>query len=483
MYFDEADLIRSITKESFYEFVREFWTTIISDPPVWNWHIKYLCDELQIVAERVFQRKPKLYDLVINISPGSTKSTICSVTFPAWVWTRMPEARIIGASYSHPIAMDLSRKNRDIILSDKYQYCFSQNWNIKKGNWESLIKLREDQSAKSYFMNTRGGSRYSTGVGGSVTGMHGHFLIVDDPLNPNEAASEADLLTANRWMAETLPTRKVDAKIVPTILIMQRLHQDDPSHIMVERGLKDDSVKHICLPAELEDNISPKELRRFYVRGLMDPIRLSKEVLERNRLNLGEYAYSGQYRQDPIPRGGLMFDASKLHIEPRPKMLKRLVRYWDKAGSEGQGAYTVGLLMGEDYNERCWILDIVRGQWNTFKREEIIKMTAAKDSPQVPIVIEQEPGSGGKESAEYTIRRLAGFRVRADRPTGDKVARAVPYSSQVNGGNVYLIPAIWNSEYINELQYFPKSKYKDQIDASSGAFNELFGKNIRAGAI
>jgi predicted phage terminase large subunit-like protein len=139
--------------------------------------------------------------------------------------------------------------------------------------------------------------------------------------------------------------------------------------------------------------------------------------------------------------------------------------------------------MGEDYNERCWILDIVRGQWNTFKREEIIKMTAAKDSPQVPIVIEQEPGSGGKESAEYTIRRLAGFRVRADRPTGDKVARAVPYSSQVNGGNVYLIPAIWNSEYINELQYFPKSKYKDQIDASSGAFNELFGKNIRAGAI
>jgi predicted phage terminase large subunit-like protein len=96
----------------------------------------------------------------------------------------------------------------------------------------------------------------------------------------------------------------------------------------------------------------------------------------------------------------------------------------------------------------------------------------------VEVWVEQEPGSGGKESAEGTIRNLAGFRVYAEHPTGDKVHRADPYSVQVNVGAFQILTAMWNRDFIEEHRFFPFSTYKDQVDASSGAFNKLVGKKF-----
>src|SRR5690606_25616452 len=106
------------------QFMKGMWEVIVPESPIWNWHIEYICNELQTVAERVFEGKPKLYDLIINLPPGMSKSSIISIFFPAWVWTRMPTARIISASYSYPLAYDLSRKCRDVIKSDKYRTLF-----------------------------------------------------------------------------------------------------------------------------------------------------------------------------------------------------------------------------------------------------------------------------------------------------------------------------------------------------------------------
>ena len=469
--FDENAVLRSIIKEDFYEFVKEFWNVIVPEKPVWNWHIKYLCDELQIVAERVFRNEPKKYDLIINISPGSTKSLTCSIMFPAWIWTRMPSARIIGGSHTDKLAMDLSLKCRDLIESDLYRSVFPR------------IKLRKDQNTKSYFMNNYRGSRYSVGVGGSVVGMHGHFLIIDDPLDPEKAISEAELKTANRWMAETLPTRKVDKRVVPTILIMQRLHQDDCTANLIEQAKTvqrmdggDLKIKHICLPAELTDKINPKNLSKHYVNDLMDPIRLSREVLFENQAK-GEYAYAGQFLQWPVPLGGGMFKTLKIKIEEAmPTKRKQRIRFWDKAGTAGgKGAFTVGLLMGEDLKKQFWILDVIRGRWDSSARESLFKRTAIMDGRAVLVGVEQEPGSGGKESAEGTVKNLAGWRVRVDKPSGadsSKELRADPLSVQVNMGNVYIKRADWNVEYLSEMSFFPYSKFKDQVDASSGAFNQ-----------
>lgn len=475
--FSEADLVASICRESFYSFVQEMWHAVIDEKPVWNWHIEYLCNEMQIVAERVFAGEPKEYDLVINIPPGTSKSTICSVMFPAWCWTRKPATRCICASYSHSLALDLSRKCRDVVMSTTigdevrarpgYSTCFPG------------VVLRDDQNTKAYFANTQKGIRFCVGTGGSVTGMHGHFLIVDDPLNPLESASEAELKACNRWMSETLPSRKVDKRVVPTILIQQRLHEADPSGERL--ALKDSPVKHINLPAEIEDGPKPTYLARFYTQGLLDPVRMPRHVLRQEEVALGAYGYSCQFRQRAVPRGGGMFKIARFLRGKAPRgsgFWKRLVRYWDKAGTKGAGAYTVGALLGVDKDDRLWVVDIRRGQWESAERESTIKRTAREDAHlygerNVTVVIEQEPGSGGKDSARDTVRRLRGYRVRLDRPTGDKVHRADVFSTQVNEGNVWLNEGDWNREYLNELEYFPSSKYKDQTDASSGACNQL----------
>ena len=121
MKVNTTDIISTLCRQSFYDFVLEFWETIVNEPFVDNWHIKYLCDELQIIAERVFLGIPKEYDLVINIPPGTTKSTLTSILFNAWCWTRMPNAAFIGSSYTHDLAVQMSRKTRVVVKSNKYQ--------------------------------------------------------------------------------------------------------------------------------------------------------------------------------------------------------------------------------------------------------------------------------------------------------------------------------------------------------------------------
>lgn len=472
--YDEYELLASVVRESYFDFVQEFWGEVIAERPIWNWHIEYLAGELQYIAERVFRGQTKEYDLVINVPPGSTKSTLCSIMFSPWTWTRMPSARFLGGSYVDTLAMDLSRKNRDVVLSPKYRRAFPE------------IELRKDQQAKSHFVNTKGGSRYSFGVQGTVTGMHAHFIGIDDPLNPERAVSEVELENANRVMSETLFTRKVDKDLTPTILIMQRLHQNDPTaHVLI----KYENVKHICLPAEDGDDVKPASLRERYVDGLLDPVRLSPKILKENFRALGEFSYAGQFDQTPVPRGGAMFKPGRITVEDPPHLVKfddRLLRYWDKAGTQGAGAYTAGVLMGKDNRGRFWILDVIRGQWGMDEREATIKQTAVVDGHGVAIMVEQEPGSGGKDIARYTVRNLAGYNIEVDpvgSSSGNKTVRAGPYAAQVNGGNVYMKFADWNKEYLDELKYFPASKYKDQVDASSGAFNHLAEGEVEVGTL
>lgn len=487
---DKYALIASICKESFYEFVKNFWDELYPDEKlILNWHIKYLCDELQKVAERVFAGKKKRYDLIINVPPGSTKSTIISIMFPVWTFTRKPNSRHICASHTDTLVLDLSRRCRDLLKSNLYRKCFPS------------IEVRDDQDTKGYWVLNSGGYRFSCTVGGRTpVGFHGHFLIVDDPIDPDDAVatSEVGLKNANRWMQETLPSRKVNKRISVVILIMQRLHQDDPSGNRLERAKrgKGGKVKHICIPCDDSWPIRPPELRHHYQKngGMMDRRRLGREVLDELK-DSGEFFYAGQYGQNPVPLAGGMFKVTQLiknlesdPVPPKIMSFRRVVRYWDKAYTGGGGAFTVGVKMGiagHGKETRFWVLDVVRGQWDSAERDQWIRHTAEQDGYGVRIYVEQEPAAG-KESAAGTVRLLSGFRVRTDVRggvhDGSKIVRADPYASQVNSGNVYLAAAPWNHDYIEELRFFHKSKYKDQVDASSGAFNILAREKRKIGA-
>lgn len=495
---DEIALVRSMCRDNFYFFVQEFWDTVVPEKPIWNWHVEYLCNEFQADAQRVFMGLPKLYDTIVNIPPGSTKSTILSIMAPAWILSIRPDMRILAASHTQDLTLELGRKCRMVLESEKYQKTFPDTVPSK------------DQWTKSLFMTTKGGGRKASTVGGmSPVGFHAHFILVDDPLDPQQAkkATEKEIETANNFMSEVIPTRKVDKEVAPTWLIMQRLHQNDPTGYLLK---KQKDIRHICLPAERSKGVKPGHLRSKYSKGgLLDPTRLSRKILDEAKIMLGEFAYAGQYRQEPVPRGGGMFKVGLIKVGTPPPLSGKvdgtwvgLCRFWDKAGTSGGGAYTVGMLMGryrptgadrDGSEDVWWILDVIRGQWDSGEREKIIKKTAKMDGRKVLIGIEQEPGSGGKESAENTIKRLAGYKAQAIPAVGNKVDRADTWSDLVNVGGFRIArdtwkdgddkKTSWNWVLIEEMRFFPYSEYKDQVDAGSGAYAILSKGRRRVGAM
>jgi predicted phage terminase large subunit-like protein len=188
--------------------------------------------------------------------------------------------------------------------------------------------------------------------------------------------------------------------------------------------------------------------------------------------------WESEYQQNPLTVGGGMFPIEKFKIVSalNPGEIKRSVRYWDKAGTADGGAFTVGVRMHWMQDGRFVVGDVRRGQWSALDREKVIKSTAEMDKQAFPhhfIWVEQEPGSSGSESAEATIRMLAGWKVRADRVTGNKEDRAQPYAAQVQAGNVLLLDREWIRAFVDEHETFPVGKYKDQVDAAAGAFNKL----------
>lgn len=468
--------IADVCRRSYWEFFQEFWPTIAAEKFKPNWHVKALCDKLQTIAERVFRGIPKEKDVLWNCPPGTSKSSAASVLWNAWIWTRMPSARFISGSYTERLAVDLSRKTRDCVMSEKFTELFPD------------IQLRDDQNAKSYFSTTAGGMRYAVGVGGSVLGQHGHFIVVDDPIDPQEALSDALLKSANVWMNETLSRRKVDAALVPTVLIMQRLHQYDPAGMWLEMDPSQTKIDYNTLPAELDGGweVRPPELRSHYINGLLDPERLPRSVLDEAYRILGEVGYAGQYGQHPIPRAGAMFKVDRFQYSAAvPTRWKRPpIRYWDKAATSKGGAFTVGIKGGIDMNDQVWILDVKRGQWDSGEREDIILQTARADGKQVVVWMEVEPAGSGKEAFEGFSKRMAfnGFRAKGDLVRGDKETRADTFSQIVNAGGVTLVPAPWNHVFIEEYRYFPNSRFKDQVDAGSGMFGSLSKARIRLGA-
>lgn len=478
---NERSVRAALCKKSFWEFFKMVWPIIVAEDMRVNWHMSYLCNEAQKILELVFAGKPKDYDLVINIPPGSSKSTILSQALPAWAWTRMPSFRYIGGSHSMDLAMRDSIRTRDIVQSDFYRDHFGQ------------IELRDDENMKGLFTNTKKGGRLAVSTGSKVTGFHAHLIGVDDPVDPEAAMSEADMKKANRWMTNTLPSRGIMRKDTPMIICQQRIAQNDPSGERLAQGGR---VKHICLPAELlydkegrlAVNVQPPALIRYYKDRLLDPVRLNRQNLEEYKKD-GQYVYSSQYLQDPVSLDGATFDISKLKIDEVAPPMVRMVRAWDKAATKDGGAFSAGVLMGLDKFGDYWVLDVVRGQWTPTTRESMIKQTAALDRGgahgrligvrehlpvDVEIVVEKEGGSGGVESTENTIRNLAGYRVLGKRVTGDKESRAYAFASQVGvQDHVHLLNRPWTHEYREELKFFPFSKYKDQVDASSLAFNRI----------
>jgi predicted phage terminase large subunit-like protein len=201
--------------------------------------------------------------------------------------------------------------------------------------------------------------------------------------------------------------------------------------------------------------------------------------LSERRTLMTQSSWEALYQQHPIIVGGGELPIEKLNVLPyfdRSKVVLKSARYWDKAGTAGGGAFTAGVLMHKCKDGSYVIEHVARGQWSALEREARIKQYTEADRklyPGAKIWIEQEPGSGGKESVENTIRNLAGNSVYADKVTGSKHIRAQPFAAQVQAGNVGLVAGAWVQAFRDECEMWPNGKFDDQVDAAAGAFIKL----------
>ena len=200
--------------------------------------------------------------------------------------------------------------------------------------------------------------------------------------------------------------------------------------------------------------------------------------VERERLLEGNWLIRHQ--------AGLIFPplAQDKFVDAYPTTFRKAIRYWDKAATteeDGGRCFSAGVMMLDGGNGLWYVADAVYGKWGISDRNAKIKVTAALDEEKygerVVQWLEQEPGSGGKESAIFTTRDLVGYNVKSERVTGDKITRAIPFASQWQAGNIRIVRGAWNKEYLDQHdRFYSEASPCDLVDASSGAFNKLIAK-------
>lgn len=431
-------------------------------PYIHNWHVDAITEHLEAVTSG------QIRNLLINIPPRHEKSLNVSVFWPTWVWTAQPHIQWLYSSYVQALSTRDSVKCRRVIQSPWYQE-----------RWGHGFRMTGDQNVKTRYENDKNGYRIATSVGGAGTGDGGDIIVVDDPHNVLEGESDKKREAVLTWWDEVMSTRLNNPQTGAKVIVMQRVHERDLSGHVLEQG----GYEHLMIRAEyvLTTHVSVTGFRdpRTKQGDLLWPERFPQSVIDDLKIRLGDYAYSGQCQQEPTARKGGLFERGWFEVvDEVPKPGPR-VRYWDKAGTEGGGKYTVGVLQVRRKDGVIFIEDVVRGQWGGPEREEWIKQTAEADVNKygvgaVSIIMEQEPGSAGKDVIEASILNLAGHSAEGHRPTGDKFTRARPLASGAKAGNVKVLKADWTEAFLAELNKAgPGARYLDQMDAAAGAYNEL----------
>lgn len=466
-------------KSRLFYFVQEFWSVIIPETPVWNWHIEYLCDEVQKVYMRAIDRLPKEYDLVINVPPGSTKSTICSVMVQAWAWAVDPTLRLITGSYSEALSTEHAMASRNIIMSPKYQELFPH------------VVLKRDENNKTNYKTVKNGQRVAASVGGTITGIHAHIINIDDPLNVEQSYSAVERKKSVRWIEHTISQRKISKAITATILIMQRLHEDDPSGVRLKK-LKL-ATKHISLPAELSDNIQPPELKEKYVDGLLDPVRISRSVIEEQKELLGSSGYAGQYAQRPAPDEGLIFQKAWFKVitwSEFNKIAESQEFVWkfriDGAFTSDKKNDPTGILayciMGNnlyvrnfgrnwlEFHDACrWVKEFVQANGYDEDASDIKVEPKASGLPMIHSL---------REETNLNISAFAFPKNSKVSMQDAKEVRAKSIAPKTEAGRVILIDGGYVNDFVESLKNFPNASHDEEVDCLVMAVQELLQPKI-----
>ncbi len=484
-------------KRSLAEFFKRSWHVLEpSTPLAWNWHIPAICDHLQAIFEdwqkgrRDEHFSARCKNFLINVPPGTAKSRITSVTFPAWAWLHDPSWRVLCLSKNPRVALRDARFMRELVLSDWYQRTFQPDWAFK-----------EDQAAAGDFANTKGGVRMSAGLTANVVGDRADGIIADDPNDPKDAHSEANIFAVNDRWGSAVRNRVNDYERSFRIVIQQRIHEDDLTGNLLSKG----GYNHLCLPMEYgeaqckcpdctkgETFLGFKDPRTEPLESLHEK-RFPVKVIQEERVGLGPLQAPGQLNQTPTPAGGGMFKnhwwswhrpegRGNYGNTPRPfkcndieaivcpKLAWQIISVdadFKDTGDKGSQA-CIGILGGgRDARRYVLHVEVCQGILATI---EVIKRCVDRVPRGSAIFIEDK--ANGPAVIEMLQGEIAG--VIAISPEGGKEARAAAMVPTIAAGDIYLADgAPWIEYLIGEHASFPLGKRNDSVDMLSQAIHKM----------
>jgi len=490
-----------------------------------GWHIDIISELLQAVI------LGDVRHFIINQPRRTMKSLLSCVMFPAWVWTFLPHFRFLYTSYKKGFATRDNRKTKDLILSDYYQNRFGHLFTLTKQTSELLL-------------NNKGGFRIVFRIGKGV-GEGGDCVFADDPNDVEEVESETVLEKTNRGWDEISSQNVTDRRTAARGIVQQRTAPNDlTGHILESEDLKGIYTSRLCLANRYEEDhpesntperplrlgfvneydkavdtdlvfgeeklwIDPRDKRAPYFentwyqkwyervfksmgftsRGegqLVWENYIGEEETLVDEKHLGNYGTSAQLQQRPVRRGGNFFNSATFpEIELSSINLNNLVlmRYWDMAGTDDDGDWTVGTLMARTKTRpyKFYILDMFRDQISYLKRMEELKRISREDienyvlskqNCEYTVGIEREGGRSGKDISFIEKEELIGFDVWMDFKQVSKESRAKIVRQRAESGYIQVVKnPVWNKIFFKRLEkYDPRLKKAkdDEIDTLGG---------------
>lgn len=427
-----------------------------------NWHHRVLAKFLTRFAKGEIPRG------MIFMPPRHGKTEFSSRRTPAFIFGRNPNAKIIACSYTADLAGTISKDVQRIMRDDSYRELFPDVAVGGKYGTEA-----------AYFFTIENGDGYyrAAGIGGGIGGYGASFGLIDDPIkDAKEAESPTYREGIWNWYQSTFYTRLEQPGSI--LITTTRWHEDDLAGRLLKHAQQQEDADQwevLNLPAIATSMLHASDLRN--AGEALWPSRYPLERLQKIKATLGTSWWQALYQGEPVAPGGDLFKREWFTIvEPDvvPTTGMLWCRFWDAAGTQGDGDYTAGVLVGYHIaTQIVYIRHVVRGQWSSGNVDAIMLQTAQSDGRAVRIREEREPGSSGLSVIESHRKLLLGYDYRGMPATGEKTLRWRPMAAAMEGGRVRLVRGPWNQGFIDEAVLAPKGVNDDQLDGAAGGFNEL----------
>ena len=445
-----VDVFNAVLRQDLSSFIQRVFATV--DPSSayqHNWHIDAIAHQLERIERGEITR------LIITMPPRSLKSIAASVAFPAWLLGRNPRKRVLAVSYAEGLSEKLAMDCLKVLDAPWYKECFP------------ATRIERGRAARNDFETSKGGGRFSTSVGGTLTGRGGDIILIDDPHKPEDMTSEVKRNAVLDWYRSTLLSRLNDPGNDPIVLIQQRVHEADLAGVLLEQG----GWEHLDLQAIAEEPVEIALNRGRIVRrnegDLLHAARLPRDLLDRRRDELGSYVFAAQYQQRPAPLSdGLVKWDWFQSYDQQPDRLPgdKIVQSWDTASkAEEANDYSVCTTwLVRDSN--AWLINLHRAklEFPELRRRVEIEANRVKAS----LILIEEAGSGIQMIQD--LKQNTRLNVTGIIPKDDKATRLQSVSPMIEGGRISIPKdAPWLAVFRHELMLFPNGKYDDQVDSLS----------------